>query len=64
MSGDHVDVLQGGEESPSNVNAAGQEQIQVVVRQRSATRERLLAVGGVRQPADFRAYAPSSAPRA
>lgn len=32
ISGDHVDVLQGGEESPSNVNAAGQEQIQVFVR--------------------------------
>ncbi len=32
LAGDHVDVLQGGEESPSNVNAAGQEQIQVVVR--------------------------------
>jgi len=33
ISGDHVDVLQGGEESPSNVNAAGQEQIQVFARQ-------------------------------
>ena len=32
LSGDHVDVLRDGEESPSNVNAAGQEQIQVVVR--------------------------------
>jgi aspartate-semialdehyde dehydrogenase len=32
ISGEHVDVLQGGEESPSNVNAAGQEQIQVFVR--------------------------------
>ena len=32
VSGEHVDVLQGGEESPSNVNAAGQEQIQVFVR--------------------------------
>jgi aspartate-semialdehyde dehydrogenase len=32
ISGEHVDVLQGGEESPSNVNAAGQEQIQVYVR--------------------------------
>jgi aspartate-semialdehyde dehydrogenase len=32
LSGEHVDVLQGGEESPSNVNAAGQEQIQVFVR--------------------------------
>jgi aspartate-semialdehyde dehydrogenase len=33
ISGEHVDVLQGGEESPSNVNAAGQEQIQVFARQ-------------------------------
>lgn len=33
VSGEHVDVLQGAEESPSNVNAAGQEQIQVYVRQ-------------------------------
>jgi len=32
VSGEHVDVLQGAEESPSNVNAAGQEQIQVFVR--------------------------------
>jgi len=32
VSGEHVDVLQGAEESPSNVNAAGQEQIQVLVR--------------------------------
>ncbi len=32
LSGEHVDVLQGVEESPSNVNAAGQEQIQVFVR--------------------------------
>ena len=32
LSGEHVDVLQGGEESPSNVNAAGQEQIQVFAR--------------------------------
>ena len=32
VSGEHVDVLQGVEESPSNVNAAGQEQIQVFVR--------------------------------
>ncbi len=32
ISGEHVDVLQGSEESPSNVNAAGQEQIQVFVR--------------------------------
>ena len=35
LSGDHVDVLQGSEESPSNVNAAGQEQIQVFVRRDS-----------------------------
>ncbi len=39
ISGEHVDVLQGGEESPSNVNAAGQEQIQVFARQRSAAAE-------------------------
>jgi aspartate-semialdehyde dehydrogenase len=32
VSGEHVDVLQGADESPSNVNAAGQEQIQVYVR--------------------------------
>ncbi len=32
LSGEHVDVLQGADESPSNVNAAGQEQIQVFVR--------------------------------
>jgi len=32
ISGEHVDVLQGAEESPSNVNAAGQEQIQVFGR--------------------------------
>jgi aspartate-semialdehyde dehydrogenase len=32
VSGEHVDILQGAEESPSNVNAAGQEQIQVYVR--------------------------------
>ena len=35
LSGDHVEVLQGEEESPSNVNAAGQEQIQVFVRRDS-----------------------------
>jgi len=35
LSGEHVDVLQGGEESPSNVNAAGQEQIQVFARRDS-----------------------------
>lgn len=32
ISGEHVDMLQEGEESPSNVNAAGQEQVQVFVR--------------------------------
>jgi aspartate-semialdehyde dehydrogenase len=32
ISGEHVDVLQGAEEAPSNVNAAGQEQIQVFAR--------------------------------
>jgi aspartate-semialdehyde dehydrogenase len=32
VAGDHVDVLLGGEDVPSNVNAAGQEQIQVAVR--------------------------------
>jgi len=32
LSGEHVEVLQGTEESPSNVNAAGQEQVQVSVR--------------------------------
>ncbi len=32
ISGEHVDVLQGPDEAPSNVNAAGQEQIQVLVR--------------------------------
>ncbi len=35
LSGDHVDVLQGAEESPSNVNAAGQEQIQIFVHRDS-----------------------------
>jgi aspartate-semialdehyde dehydrogenase len=35
LSGEHVDVLQSAEESPSNVNAAGQEQIQVFVRRDS-----------------------------
>ena len=35
LSGDHVDVLQSEDESPSNVNAAGQEQIQVFVRRDS-----------------------------
>ena len=32
LSGEHVDLLHGAAESPSNVNAAGQEQIQVAVR--------------------------------
>jgi aspartate-semialdehyde dehydrogenase len=35
ISGEHIDLLQGGEEFPSNVNAAGQEQIQVFVRRDS-----------------------------
>ena len=35
LSGEHVDVLQNGDESPSNVNAAGQEQVQVFVRRDS-----------------------------
>jgi aspartate-semialdehyde dehydrogenase len=35
LSGDHVDLLQSADESPSNVNAAGQEQIQVFVRRDS-----------------------------
>ena len=51
ISGEHVDVLQGGEESPSNVNAAGQEQIQVFAASRCAATEWLLAVGGLRQSA-------------
>jgi aspartate-semialdehyde dehydrogenase len=38
LTGEHVDVLQSGEEFPSNVNAAGQEQIQVAVR-RDAQRD-------------------------
>ena len=33
LSGEHVEVSQGDEDSPSNVNAAGQEKIQVMVRQ-------------------------------
>src|SRR5215469_11645612 len=33
LGGEHVEVWSGGEDSPSNVNAAGQEQIQVLVRQ-------------------------------
>ena len=32
LSGDHVDVWHGEEDAPSNVNAAGQERIQVLVR--------------------------------
>jgi aspartate-semialdehyde dehydrogenase len=35
LAGDHVAVSPGGEDSPSNVNAAGQEQIQVLVRRDS-----------------------------
>ena len=49
LSGDHVDVLQGGEESPSNVNAAGQEQIQVFVAPGFAARQRILDLGRLRQ---------------
>ena len=36
LSGDHVDIWHGEEDAPSNVNAAGQERIQVVVRQDEA----------------------------
>ena len=32
LAGDHMEIAAGGEDSPSNVNAAGQEQIQVLVR--------------------------------
>jgi aspartate-semialdehyde dehydrogenase len=32
LSGEHVEIAQGYEDSPSNVNAAGQEQIQVMLR--------------------------------
>ncbi len=32
LTGDHVDIAQGFEDSPSNVNAAGQERIQVMLR--------------------------------
>lgn len=32
LAGEHVEVSPGGEDSPSNVNAAGQEQIQLLVR--------------------------------
>jgi aspartate-semialdehyde dehydrogenase len=35
FTGEHIDVSQGDEDAPSNVNAAGQEKIQVVVRQDS-----------------------------
>ena len=35
LSGDHVELLQSADESPSNVNAAGQEQIQVFARRDS-----------------------------
>ena len=33
LAGDHIEIAQGFEDSPSNVNAAGQEQIQVMLRQ-------------------------------
>ena len=33
LAGDHVEVSQGIEDSPNNVNAAGQEKIQIAVRQ-------------------------------
>ena len=35
LAGEHVEVSPGGEDSPSNVNAAGQENIQVMVRRDS-----------------------------
>jgi aspartate-semialdehyde dehydrogenase len=35
LSGEHVDLLQSADESPSNVNAAGQEQIQMFARRDS-----------------------------
>jgi aspartate-semialdehyde dehydrogenase len=35
LSGEHVELLQSADESPSNVNAAGQEQIQVFARRDS-----------------------------
>ena len=38
LSGDHVDVWHGEDDAPSNVNAAGQERIQVLVR-RDAMRD-------------------------
>jgi len=37
LSGDHVDVWHGEDDAPSNVNAAGQENIQVLVRRDAAT---------------------------
>ena len=39
LAGDHLEVSHGGEDSPSNVNAAGQEKIQVLVR-RDVQRDR------------------------
>lgn len=33
VAGEHVEIAQGFEDSPSNVNAAGQEQIEVILRQ-------------------------------
>lgn len=33
VAGEHVEIAQGFEDSPSNVNAAGQEQVEVVLRQ-------------------------------
>jgi aspartate-semialdehyde dehydrogenase len=35
IAGEHIELAQGFEDSPSNVNAAGQEQIQVALRQDS-----------------------------
>src|SRR5271157_1586223 len=35
LAGEHVDVAPGGEDSPSNVNAAGQDHVQVLVRKDS-----------------------------
>ena len=32
LAGDHTEISSGGEDSPSNVNAAGQERIQVLIR--------------------------------
>lgn len=39
LAGEHVELSHGGEDSPSNVNAAGQEKIQVLVR-RDVQRDR------------------------